>query len=463
MAGIGFELKKLFNKENITSNIKAAAYSTIVTIGPTLICMLLMMFFNVLLKYSGSSFAERELVQVTIMYSFMFSLILTGGYTMVVTRYIADKIFENKFKDIKASLYGALTLITIIGAIFGVAFYSYAQLDIVYKILAYVLFMELIIEAVLASYVTALKEPVKLVQAFGIGLLISAIIGTILILVFNFNNAKSVILSFDLGILFIILNLYSQVNSYFTKSSDRYFEFLSYFRKYKILFFINTFHVLGLYIHNIVFWSNSSINKVINNTYYYSPTYDMPAFFALITIMPSMVIFVVKMETSFFDKNREYFYRINNGACYKDIEISKNEMKEVLFKELIGIMVIQLICSLGFIQAGKIFLSNIGFTRGMIEIFYLLVLGYYCVIMSYIITTILLYFDDRKGTLFINFSFFILVFIFTVVTSIKGELYYGSGLFISGVISLIIAMVRVSYFIKNIDYYVFCKNTQWKN
>ena len=51
MAGIGFELKKLFEKEGIFNGLKASVYSTIVTIGPTLISIALIISFNMLLKF----------------------------------------------------------------------------------------------------------------------------------------------------------------------------------------------------------------------------------------------------------------------------------------------------------------------------------------------------------------------------------------------------------------------------
>ena len=40
MAGIGFELKRIFKQEGLSSIIAGAAYSTLVVIGPTIMVML---------------------------------------------------------------------------------------------------------------------------------------------------------------------------------------------------------------------------------------------------------------------------------------------------------------------------------------------------------------------------------------------------------------------------------------
>jgi len=50
MAGIGFELKKLFNGKGLIQGIRACFLSMLVAIGPTLLCILMM---TVLLSLLG--------------------------------------------------------------------------------------------------------------------------------------------------------------------------------------------------------------------------------------------------------------------------------------------------------------------------------------------------------------------------------------------------------------------------
>lgn len=47
MAGIGFELKKIYRKESISRGLAGIVYSSIVTIGPMVlvICSILLMYF----------------------------------------------------------------------------------------------------------------------------------------------------------------------------------------------------------------------------------------------------------------------------------------------------------------------------------------------------------------------------------------------------------------------------------
>ncbi len=70
----------------------------------------------------------------------------------------------------------------------------------------------------------------------------------------------------------------------------------------------------------------------IADTYVYAPSYDIPAAFAFLSLTPTLVMFVVKVETAFFEKYRSLFYLINHNASYNDIAYSKEEVLNVTNK-----------------------------------------------------------------------------------------------------------------------------------
>lgn len=461
MAGIGFELKKLYGKKGLFNNSKAILYSIAVTIGPTVICMATLLYFNILLKNAEVNIEGQNIIQATIMYSFIFSLILTSGYSMVISRYIADKLYEKKYEDIKASLYGAILIIVSIGSVIGILFYFKSPLDITYKVLAYILFIELIIEVILSVYVTALENCKVIAGAFLVGFACTAIVSILMLNYTSINPLIALIAAFDLGLLILILILYYEIQKYFKIDNKNYFEFLGWFKKYYLLFAINTFYTLAIYIHNFVFWTVSDVNYIVGDTFVYCPSYDVAAFYALISTLPTMIMFVVKFETSFFDKFRVYFHFVNEGASYKDIEIAREEMKSVLLREITYIMIFQLIITVATIFIGGNIFTRMGFTSQMIDEFNILALGYYCMMMIFVITNVLLYFDDRKGVFVLNGIFLITNMIFTIATTMLGEIYFGMGIFISAILVMCLGLLRLMHFTTNIEYYVFCKNVKW--
>lgn len=462
MAGIGFELKKLFNKKGLINNLKAVSYSSIVTIGPTVICMGAVIIFNFLMKYFGVSSLNRELFQSQIMYEFIFSLLLTSGYTMVLTRYISDKMYTEKFSDIKSSLYGSISVITIIGSLLVMIFYIKSPMDISYKFCGYILFIELIIESVLCTYISCLKDYKIVTVSFIAGFTAALMIGIIFMIFTNINKVLVCMMSFNIGMLIIIISLYYQIEKFFGHGNKNYFGFLKYFKKYVSLFFVNTFYFLGLYIHNFIFWSDDNISISLENTYIFCPIYDIPAFFALIAALPCTIMFIVKVETSFAQKFKRYFDGVNNGASYKDIQTAKEDMIWSLKRETSYLMIVQLFITCTAILTGQLILPLFGFTSTMIKEFYILALAYYGIQMIMIFITILLYFEQRNAALQLAINFVLTNTIFTYITLNLGDVYYGFGVFISAYIAMIFGIFKIKNYLKNIDYYVFCKNCRFK-
>jgi uncharacterized membrane protein len=267
------------------------------------------------------------------------------------------------------------------------------------------------------------------------------------------------ILAMNIGFLLIVSLLQSYLKSFFKtspgKGSGKYFYFLTYFDKYYSLFFMSFFYTLGLYIHNFLFWG-SSLGVKISSTYIYAPTYDVPSFYAFLSVMPSMVVFVVSLETSFYEKYRTYYSLITGRGTYADIENARKSMSWVLWSEIRNVMELQIFFSLIFIVAGFYFLPSIGISALSFDIFLLLVIGAYCNIILLVIILILLYFEDRRGALFISATFLISNAVFTLGSLYMGERAYGFGFFAAAFFSLIAALIELRVYLKNINYHTFC-------
>ena len=461
MAGIGFELNRLFQKKGVFSNIRACIYSMLVTIGPTILCIFFIIGMSMFMRSQGVAVKIVELIQATIMYSFMGALILTSGYCILLSRYLEDQIYNKKYENILPSLYGAIVLVLGAVLIISYIFYKPADLPVFYKGLASLLFLQVSVQLVLGCYTSVLKNYKKISFAFIVGMSVGSVIYILAIWIQGKWHEYWCLISINSAFLVINWILIHQNQSYFIGRSHAYFKFLSYLKMSKWAVLSNVFWVVGLYSHNIIMWQEPGLQVQISNAYVFAPQYDTPAFFAFLTVLPSLVIFVVKLETSFLVKYNSYFKFINQGACYQDIQWVKKDMKKALSQEILYLMQMQLIFTIGGILIGMLCFRMIGFTLKTIYLFSILCLGYYCSIIMFIIMTILLYFEDGKGASMTTGLFFVVTSISTIVTLSMGSQYYGIGLFIGGMSSLVVGLVRIKYFIKNINYYIFCKYSNW--
>ena len=115
MAGIGFELRKIYNEDSLFSKQKAYAYAGIVYTGPMLLGILLTAGVVVLTMVAGISENERDYILSNLTYAIIFSLVITSLFSLVVTRFVADMLYEKKFETIIPSFYASSALMLLIG------------------------------------------------------------------------------------------------------------------------------------------------------------------------------------------------------------------------------------------------------------------------------------------------------------------------------------------------------------
>ena len=455
MAGIGFELRKLFQHKGYLLNIRAYLYSTLVTVGPLLLCTIMITSLQLILVFLGISRHQREIFLAGTVYAFIFSQVITSGFSMLITRYISDRLYHKEYEEILASLYGVITLCLGIGGIIGIGFYIGSPLALPFKFAAYILYMELIILWLQSVYLSALKDYKKITKGFFYGMLTAVVLGAFILRYTDLEPALGLMVSIVIGVFIILLFLMFYIQSFFTIHSKRYFSFLVYFDRYPSLFFINLFYTLSLYIHNFIFWI-SDLRVGVGNTYMYAPLYDVPVFYALLSTLPAMVSFVVSVETSFYEKYRAYYSLITQGGNLNEIQRAKKEMKYVLWQEVIHLMEVQLFFTFLFMVIGIWVLPKVGVTGLSLDIYTLLTLGAYCNVMLMIVMLIQLYFEDRKGAFIIAVSFLGFNMIFTFLSLLVGESVYGLGFFLAAFMALIMGLIRLSRFLEDIDYHTFC-------
>ena len=107
MAGIGFELKKLFNSRGLFASFRAYGYAGVVCTGPMLLGIVLLLGVMYLCDKTGGSRHSRELLVCMITYTLLFSLTVTSFLSMVVTRFIADMLYEEKYDMVLPSFWGS--------------------------------------------------------------------------------------------------------------------------------------------------------------------------------------------------------------------------------------------------------------------------------------------------------------------------------------------------------------------
>lgn len=464
MAGVGFELRKLFKNKGYFSNIKGYFISTIVTTGNALLCIIMIISVKFLLEYFGESFDNIDVFIAVIVYAFAFSLILTGGFTFFASRYVSDCIYEKKVEEIIPSFLGIITLTLIIIFICGNLFFLKSNINSLVKITSYIIFAELSVIWIETVYISVLKDYIAIVKIFLIGVIVifAGMFG--LIKLFLVAPMMSILFSMDVGFMLIMTLFFIKLFCTFefeNLSVSECFKFLKSMDVYPELLLIGMFYFIGMYSHNFVFWFSEK-GTVVENTFYIAPFYDIPVFYALLTIIPVVVLFTIKVDTSFHDKYKEYYTMAQGVGSFKDIKEARIDMIATISMELRYLVQIQLFITWLSIVIGKTILFNLGILMLSRNIFSIVALGSCAYIIMYILIIFLLYFDDRTSVMLVTFIFFISNIIFTKISLILTESFYGYGFFFSTLISMVIAFFRLQKFLENIDYHTFAEQPIFK-
>lgn len=141
MAGIGFELKRIFVNNTISSSVKGFSYAIFVTSGPMIINLIMLSIIARILIDAGASLEQRDLFYASMTYSYIFSLLNVSGIIMIISRYVSDKLYIEDTKDILASMLGAIAISVTTGGIFGFIFYAASPLPFLFKLLSYLIFI----------------------------------------------------------------------------------------------------------------------------------------------------------------------------------------------------------------------------------------------------------------------------------------------------------------------------------
>lgn len=454
MAGIGFELRKLFREKGLLNNVKAYAFSSLTTIGPMVLSMLLIVLLQWMMSYYDASFLEKELYISTVQYGFIFSILLTGGFGMLLTRFIADMIFLKKYEHLLSSYYGVLAVCLPFGMVIAYFFLRGVDAGIAYKIATYLFFIELIIIWFQSVYLSALKDYLRVVRNFGMGVCVSLLVAWLLLGYTEIPSVIASIAAIDCGFFVVLLlSSYHFEQAFPPAQSKLYFSFLAYFGKYPSLFLIGFFFYSGVYIHSFVYWLGPE-GIWVADRFAVSPVFDLPVFYAFITVIPTLVTFVVSVETAFYEKFRSYYMYILEHGTFQEIHRAKQNMQRVLRQEISFLMEVQLLFTIVSLAVGMKLLPVIGFTMSQLDMFNILVLGYFLFIMTFVLLLVLLYFDDRKGVLLISGTFVLLNAVLTYWSMLHQ--YDGLGMFLAALVSLGLALGRLMYYVRNIDYYTFC-------
>jgi uncharacterized membrane protein len=305
MAGIGFRLQKLLSGDDYTSAVKAFAFSTLITAGPFLLTIILVLFVQ---AFSSETLTDRGIayLQSLITYCFAFSLITVGPSYLVLTRYVADEYYRGHVTSFTASFFSAYTVNLAVFMPFVFWFFSGLSVNWGMRLEACLLYALAVGMWLAMIFLSAAQDYWRVSRAFLLGLAISLPSAYAL---GYYQGLQGYFTGFLIGQAVVFVNLVSALLREFGYWEPRDHNWLAYFRLYPRLAGIGFFYNAGVWIDKFLFWASPE-GAWLDARLRYCTIYDTPMFVAYITIMPALVYFFLLVETDFFLKYHDYFMAI---------------------------------------------------------------------------------------------------------------------------------------------------------
>jgi len=350
MAGIGFELNKLLKKNSFFSDLFSFFYSANVSAGPWIMSSITLVVIQLLIPQERIPFFISGII-----YTFIFSTIIFGSFSTSVTRYLADLIYKKEFEKIYRLYTSSISYALLSSAIFLFVFFLINKLFDVVKIFLFSYSLTVLtIIWVQIVFITAIRIFTPVVVSFLVGSFIS-LFGSIYL--FKLKGEYFAYLGYNLGLMFIMsllqlfIKRYLFVQSISEKSGFLFWEAIKTYKKQAISGFLT---YMAAWVDDFIAWYHFRYS--LSKGFIFAPQYDIPMFVSYLFIIPTLTLFVLSLETSFYFNYRSFYESIEENRTLNFIKINKRMLDDNLFSTTKLILSVQF----SFALSGIILSSSLG-------------------------------------------------------------------------------------------------------
>lgn len=461
MAGIGFELNKIFKRRGILNYFAGAVYASAVTVGPTLMIVAVLLMLYTVLPYMETPVKNRELFSSTLLYCFIFPMIFSTPMNAVLSRYVADRIYMEKYDEIMPCIRTGMAVTLLAAAAAGIGFgvveHKAGGVELLYVFVSYCFFIAMTMVFYLMTYVSILKEYRRITLCFAIGLGAGFAAAWLWESWFGVEVTRAILYGMTLAFLIVALLLYARLKSFFRDASEKRTGITGYLKKYPGLFLTNLFYVLGLYGHNFVFW-NTDLQLRVAKVFVSAPSYDMAGCLAMFSNITCLVIFMTRVETEFAGKYQVYCSAVIRGSR-AEIITARRAMMRVMKDEIFFLLRLQFVITTIIFLAAMLVLPRLGFGGLVLRMYPALSAGYLATFAMYALIIFLFYFDDRVGSMMTALVFCAGTVACSIAATGLERPLAGFGLFGGAMLGWTAGFFRLVYIQKHLDHFAFCRGS----
>ena len=447
MAGIGFELRKTLESQTLSAYFSAYMSALAYASGPW-ICTIIALGAIVHISKWFLPVVTVEQFTVATVYIYAFSLLLTGPFQIVTTRFVSDRIYEEKEVAIPSGIVTSLITVISLSVLIGSVAASFSDLPTSLEYAAVILFTIVCSLWMVMSYISCLKNYRLITFAFAGGMLISAF-ASLGLARFTPHPLIGLMAGYGAGHFVILVILLMASVSEFDGPWEYSRQWFDYMRSFPMLALVGFLTNLAIWIDKFVVWFYKG--AAVWGVFLFYPPYDIPAYVAYLSAIPSTAFFLIKVETEFATSYDEFMQSLLHSPSVIIAE-RKKAMVESLKDGLLQLLSFQGVITLVVLLTAPTILTFLHLGEFSVILFRQLVVAAYFHFAFIHITIFLMYFDKQKTLLKLLFVFVILSGFLTTVAASRGlDEYLALGYMVAAFSAAVLGYHYLFSSIENID------------
>jgi uncharacterized membrane protein len=390
MAGIGWKLERMLERDSLSSTVQAYLTGVAVTSAPWLLTTAVLVTLRIMAQHHDAvEFARIEQL-ITITYAV--TLVMSAPVHVVVSRYAADRLYEKKLDHVAAPLRLSLVA-TIVGfLVVGIVTTSILRLPLSVALLGTVLTAVIAGQWLLLAVGGGMCSPTTVLGAFALGATISMVGAIGLDRVAGFG-ARGYLVGFTFGQAAALAAMLVQIMRSLPEEEAPVppGALRAAFREYHLL------ALSALAVYTAV-W----IDKIATFALRGGPeatTLASAAAFAWFAVIPAFAWIYLQIETTFFRAFRAYFRGIENGASLDELEASAETIRVVAGRLIRGAAAVQVTMMVFGILAAPHIVRALGLPEGATFALRLCLVAASLELMTLLALLLLYYLDLRREAL----------------------------------------------------------------
>ncbi len=453
MAGIGFELRKILNRDSYFALVRAYAYAGLISSGPWILSILGLVAIGLL---SANIVAPNILVtqfQVSVTYLIMGSLIGTGVLQLSFTRWVSDRIFEHKKDIIVPNFAGALLVTNAVagGLAILLVCVSFDETSVAYRVLMVAGFVTMCDVWIATIFMSGLKFYKTIVALFGGGYAISVMLALLL----RTYGLEGLLAGYLVGQLMMLMGMIFIILRSFPARKLIAFDCFRKGAMYPSLMAVGFLFNFAVWADKIIFWIAPETSQNVIGLLRASVIYDMPVFLAYLGIIPGMAVFLVRFETDFVEWYDKFYNAVRAGGSLEEIARMRDEMVDSVRQGLFDIIKMQTLAVLLLVVFAPAIFEKLSISVLYLPLFYVDAVAASLQVALLAVMNVFFYLDKRREVLHTMILLSVLNVGLSIVSLQLGAVYYGYGFALAMLITLLFALRRMEHKLGRLEYETF--------